>query len=302
MLESAAFRIPVARDRRGRLVAPEEAERGCAYSCPACEGAVDLHAGERKRRHYHHRASACSPETVLHLSAKALIVQAVDEWVAGGPAPVFVRRCACPVGCEATCRQRMPKKIVRAAPELALATGHVVDVGLLGRADLPVAAIEILFSHAVDDDKARELGLPWIEVDAAQVCDDRGRVLVPVRDRFLPWLCAEHEGHRGQAVREDRAERRAIARIVRELPYRIEEFAGLRVDGLTSCPNGHETLIFAWNGREPPWPRPPHVVAVARGADVLFDAATRKLRSTLPFRRAWASACVRCGARVTISS
>ena len=70
------------------------------YGCPSCSGAVTLHAGERKARHFHHRRSACSVETVLHVSAKRLIVQAVEAWKAGGPAPVFVRACAEP-GCGA---------------------------------------------------------------------------------------------------------------------------------------------------------------------------------------------------------
>ena len=73
------------------------------YGCPSCSGAVTLHAGERKARHFHHRRSACSVETVLHVSAKRLIVQAVEAWKAGGPAPVFVRACAEP-GCGARAR------------------------------------------------------------------------------------------------------------------------------------------------------------------------------------------------------
>ena len=78
VLASAAFKIPIAATTAGRLVAPEDAERGVRYGCPSCSGAVTLHAGERKARHFHHRRSACSVETVLHVSAKRLIVQAVE--------------------------------------------------------------------------------------------------------------------------------------------------------------------------------------------------------------------------------
>src|SRR5262249_54129147 len=192
------FRIPVACDERGRLVAPEGASRGARYTCPACQAVVDLHAGEMKRRHYHHRRSSCSAEGVVHLSAKRLVAQAVEDWRSGGAPITFRRRCG-EAGCEAQTAQEMPRKVLRAAEEWRLRTGHVVDVALLGPADLPIAAIEIVVSHEVDDTKAFELGLPWIEVDGASVCESGGRVLVPVRDRFLPWLCEEHAHRRGAA-------------------------------------------------------------------------------------------------------
>lgn len=297
VLESASFRLPVARDPKGRLVPPEDAVKGRRYACPSCSGAVVLHAGEKKRRHFHHHASACAEETVLHLAAKELIVQAIEAWANGEPSPVFVRRCADP-GCEASTRQPVPKKVKRAVPELRVPSGHVVDVGLLGPADLPIAAIEVLFSHEVDGEKAFELGLPWIEVDAATVCETGGRILVAVRDRFLPWLCPAHEDKRGQAARETRATREQRNALVRALPYRLDEFPAYRIAAVVTCPYGHETLLFAWDGKQPPWPRPPHVVAHESGEDALYDAAAKRLRSVAAFRRRWASACIRCGARI----
>ncbi|MBX3190560.1 MAG: hypothetical protein KF819_26400 [Labilithrix sp.] len=297
MLASASFRIPVARDAKGRLVPPEEAVKGRRYACPSCAAAVHLHAGEKKKRHYHHGESACSRETVLHVSAKRLIVQAVEAWRAGdGPAPVFVRACARAPRCEERTRQPIPKKVSRALCELRLASGHVVDVGLVGVADLPIAAVEVLVSHAVDARKAFEIGVPWIEVDAGAVCDTRGRELSPVRDHFLPWLCADHADRRGEAHRDAQIARKTKNQLVRALPYRIEEFPGYVVSDVTRCPNGHDALVFAWSGREPPWPRPPHVVACAADEDVVYDASQKKLRGVMAFRRRWASACAKCGA------
>ena len=234
---------------------------------------------------------------MAHLAAKELIVHAIDAWRAGGPSPVFVRRCAEPA-CEATTRQQVPKKVLRAVPELRVRSGHVVDVGLVGPADLPIAAIEVLHTHEVDDTKAFELGLPWIEVDAAAVCRASGKTLEAIRDRFLPWLCAEHEERRGKAARETRAAREKRSALLRALPYRLEDFPAYRIADVVPCPNGHDTLVFAWDGTKPPWPRPPHVVAHEADADVLYDAPSKKLRSVLSFRRAWASACVHCNARL----
>lgn len=302
MLASATFQIPLAVDARGRLVPPEEATRAGRYRCPCCDGAIDLHAGEKKRWHFHHRVAVCAVETVLHLSAKRCIVQAIEDWHAGvGPAPAFLRRCSA-AECSETSLQSIPKKVVRAREELRLRSGHVVDVGLLGVGDLPVAAIEVLVSHAVDREKATELGVPWIEVAAADVCAGRGLVLTPLRDRFIPWLCAEHAGQRGEAARETRETRALRNRLVRALPYRVEDFAGFHVAGVTRCPSGHDTVVLGWEGREPPWPRPPHVVATARDEDAYFDSTQSKTRRVLGFRRRWASTCTRCNAVVAEAS
>lgn len=236
---------------------------------------------------------------MIHLSAKRLVVQAIEEWRSGGAPITFRRRCA-ERGCASVTSQAIPSKVRRAAEEWRLRTGHVVDVILLGAADLPIAAIEILVSHEVDDDKAFELGLPWIEVDGTAVCASGGRELVPLRDEFLPWLCEEHAHRRGAARREDVAAQKELRSLVRALPYAMSDFPGVRVEGVATCPRGHATLLFGWEGDEPPWPRPPHVVATQADEDVAYDRTRRQARRVLPFRRRWASACVRCGAHVVV--
>lgn len=292
------FRIPAGRDARGRLVSPAEATKRAQYMCPACSGRIDLHAGEKKRRHFHHRAGACSSETVVHLSAKRLVVQAVEDWLAGGEPPVFLRTCA-HGSCEATTRQAMPRKVGRAIEEHRLASGHVADVALLARvADVPVAVIEVLHTHAVDDAKAFELGVPWIEVDAAQVCEDGGRLLVAVRDRLLPWLCAEHASSRGEPQKRARADRERLGLVLRRLDYRLADFPRYRVERVATCPSGHDAVVFAWEGASPPDPRPPHVVAVERTLDPTYRPATKGWKKLLPYRRAFASVCPTCGQRL----
>lgn len=296
MAASESFKIPAAVGANERLVMPEEASRGGAYRCPACDTRVDLHAGEKKRRHFHHRVSTCSAESVVHLTAKLLIARAVEQWVAGGPPVTFERRCAHD-DCEARCRQTIPAKVGAVALEHALPSGHVVDVALLARSlPLPVAAIEVHHTHAVDREKAFEMGIPWIEVDAAQVCEAAGRELVVTTDRFLPWFCSEHEGERGRSHRAARVDRSTAAAVVRKLPFRIADFPGYRVACATRCPNGHDALLFEWDGKEPPWPRPPLVVAVEKTVDYTFGAVSKRPAKALPFRRTYASACPTCGA------
>jgi hypothetical protein len=166
---------------------------------------------------------------------------------------------------------------------------------------LPVAAIEIVHTHAVDAAKAFELGVPWIEVEAAQVCASGGRELVCVTDRFLPWFCAEHEGGhdgdraRGRARRAEHAERVTAAGLARKLPFRLAEFPGFRIARVASCPRGHDALVFAWDGKEPPWPRPSLVVAVQNDFDYTVRGGATKPSKTAAFRRSYASACLVCG-------
>lgn len=302
---SAPFLVPLARDAGGAFVGPDEATKGRAYRCPECDATLDLHAGERKRRHFHHRAGAstCSPESVTHLLAKELIAHAVRAWRANETtAPVIIRSCAAD-GCEAKTRQALPSKVRAAVLEHRVRSGRIVDVALVGAGDLAIAAIEVHHTHAVDDEKSLELPLPWIEVDAAQACTSRGRELVPLRDRFLPWLCAEHASARkrlGAETRRDLNEARALParRAAAEalLPFDIARYPGFTLGDLVTCPNGHDAIVITWSGREPPFPRPPLVIAVERALDTRFDRVRRGLTSSLPYRRLYVTTCSTCGA------
>jgi hypothetical protein len=131
-------------------------------------------------------------------------------------------------------------------------------------------------------------------VEAAQVCESSGRVLVAIRDRFLPWLCEEHAGSRRPRARAGREKPRRQAALLRRLPFRLDDYPGFRVDRLVTCPRGHDAFIFAWDATDPPWPRPPLVVARAADGDWL-RTADGKLRKILPWRRSYVSTCPECG-------
>lgn len=294
---SAGFRIPAARAESGALVLPEDAERQAVYACPACDGRVDLHAGDKKRRHFHHRPGTCASETVTHLAAKAFILQATERWLAGAADPPLLDRGCAFEGCARRTRQAMPPKVGRAVAEHRLPSGHVADVALLSRVvDLPVAVVEVRHTHAVDDDKALEIGVPWIEVDAAEVCAAAGRVLVAVRDRLLPWLCPEHTAARGAPAKKARVDRERLRRIAARLGYRLADFPAYRVARLATCPRGHDALVFAWDGASPPDPRPAHVVAAERAPlERSFRPSAGGWTDLLPYRRVFVSVCPTCG-------
>ena len=73
-------------------------------------------------------------------------------------------------------------------------------------------------------------------------------------------------------------------------------FLAFRIARAASCPNGHPALIFAWDGKEPPWPRPPLVIAVEKEVDWTFGRVGGRPTKALPWRRGYASACPKCGA------
>lgn len=231
----------------------------------------------------------------------------MTEWLAGGPPVVFVRRCS-HADCEARCRQPIPAKVGSVVLEHGLRSGHVVDVALFARlpeaaralgrsiSPLPVAAIEVRHTHAVDAEKAMEMGVPWIEVDAAQACESEGRSLVVTRDRFLPWLCEEHEGERGREHRAARTDRSTAAALARKLPFRIQDYPGFRIARPARCPNGHDALLFEWDGKDPPWPRPELVVAVEKDFDWSFGRVSKRPAKVMAWRRTYASACPTCAA------
>lgn len=85
--------VPLAVDPSGRLVRPAAATRGQTYSCPSCGQPIIAKLGDRRVRHFAHAAgSNCSLETLLHKTAKRLVVQAIADALGDrGPRPVIVR-------------------------------------------------------------------------------------------------------------------------------------------------------------------------------------------------------------------
>lgn len=259
----AEFLIPAAIDEGGRLVLPSEANRETAHRCPACLGSVVLHRGNIKRPHYAHRASAvCSPETVLHRTAKILVAQIVADWKAGrGERPILVRKAAC--GCVRT--QLLPDKVDAALLETPLPDGLVPDVTLLSAGN-PVALIEILATHKVPSEKAARLALPWMELDARAILD-HPFVWEPIRDHLRrAGECPEC--------------RRRIDGI------RYFKAAGYRVEPWSCYWCKKNMVVYRWPGHtwcsreRPPRPIPPTV----------------RLSTTIGGRRYWANTCPECSA------
>ena len=161
------FRRPLALDPAGVLTRPDHANREIAYVCPACAAPVVYRHGPKVSAHFAHTAASnCNLETVVHKSAKRLIEQAVRDWLAGqAPSPTLVLQCSI---CDHPNRQDLPAAVTDVRLEHRLSSGHVADVALLSGDEIALV-VEIRVSHAVDDDKARDLVVPFVELDGYEL-------------------------------------------------------------------------------------------------------------------------------------
>lgn len=158
----STFRIPRGQTSDGRLVIPSEALRGEGYCCPACNARIILRKGPIVRAHFAHRAEeGCSLESVLHKTAKKLIVQVISN----GSCPLIQLRCH---GCSNYFSVSFPRERVTGAVEEHPVGRYRVDVALFEKQEV-VAAVEIRNSNRVSTQKGATLGIPWIELDARAV-------------------------------------------------------------------------------------------------------------------------------------
>jgi hypothetical protein len=200
--------------------------------CPVCLEPVTLKLGRRVRHHYAHvpgsTCRAATAEGALHLAAKLRLAQQLR---AGGEGLALSRLCRRVPGeagrerCAPPPLEHWPVAWDEVRVEQALPSVRA-DLLLL-RAGAPVLALEVCASHAVDEEKAgryRSLGLPWIEVGAAEVVPDggvawsRGSALPALGDSAIhpgAWRCPRHEAlHRAYLEHQRNGVHRLAWRVV----------------------------------------------------------------------------------------
>lgn len=154
--------LPYATNPRGDFVTPEIAVKGEEHRCPQCGDLVVLRQGEVKRAHFAHKPTAqCSAETVQHIVAKHAVATAAKS---GASIDLLV---PCAV-CRHVTPFLLPQAFDTVTVEYTVPSGRIVDVALLGAQ--AALAVEVHQTHAVDEDKAADLGgMAWLEVEAADV-------------------------------------------------------------------------------------------------------------------------------------
>lgn len=272
-----AFKVPVACTAQREFVTPQQAQKGQEYFCLVCNEPLIFRRGEVYAPHFAHRASSyCSEETVVHMTAKLFIRQAVQRWKAGvGEAPKVRRKCQ---GCGSVLEQSLPDKVHRAALEVKLPEGYVVDVALMSE-DKPIAAVEIRVAHKVDDTKASGLPIPFIEVDGHAILRNR-TLWEPLLDRFHPVTCKRCKD---------------ILRNYKTKAMKIAEKTGVQLPtgyyryGLCTCWKcGKEILVFTWPQHRLCPEVPPRQQPIPRTLKYVYSKTARK--------KYWANTCGYCGA------
>ena len=234
------LKIPVAVNATGKVVKIENALKGEVYRCPQCATILILKKGEVKIARFAHKPNdVCNKETIIHKAAKLLIQAEVKDWKAGlKEAPTLVRKCGT---CKLREAQKLPDKVIEALLEYRLPEGYVIDVALMGKDTQAQAAIEVKVSHAIDDDKANNLSIPYFEVDGNDIIVNPS-TWIPLRDGFMPITCKKcRENYK--LFREKCQEIAKECEI--ELPTEYYRYAPF---GCWKCKK--ETLVFSWPGHE----------------------------------------------------
>lgn len=177
--------VPYGKDGDGLLWKAIEADKTQPYYCPACNSQLILKKGNIKAHHFAHKKEiSCNQETILHKTAKQLIINCINDWKRGIDQPIrFRRRC---IKCNHYFDIPVPDKVTHASEEIRVGI-FVVDVCLF-KNDIKLAGIEIKATHPVDDQKKSTINFPFIEVNALDVIENP-LLLDPITDNFFSYKC-----------------------------------------------------------------------------------------------------------------
>lgn len=248
------LKVPLALDENNQWVAAENASKEKAYRCPSCLQTLVLRQGAKTVHHFSHPSNGCSQESILHKTAKYLIKEVCEELIGQGMPPTIMRACD-------SCNTRTPQslenlQITSVVVEKKLASGFIADVALM-IGENAVLAIEVKNTHGVDENKATNIGVPFVEVTAEEVIDSP-MLLRPIQDTFSTVECAACE--------------KALVKHWRYLEMLSQETKTwlprnnlFRVAGfecwVETCKT--EFLVFDWPGRSDGTPSPdkrPHTI------------------------------------------
>ncbi|MBX0330493.1 competence protein CoiA [Oscillochloris sp. ZM17-4] len=209
------------------LAALAPAARPPAY-CPLCEELITPKVGAIRTHHYAHRpdsrCAAAHPETALHLNTKFYLAQQL--------------RSASSLRVAQTCaggRCGARREIVWQADWDDVAVEFTLgslrpDIALL-KGGRVVAAIEVVVTHAMGDDKKRMLGeaaVPWVELEASAALYEGDAPWTPAQplpvwrsSTLPPWTCDSCVAAQRQAALRE-------AQIQRDAEYRRHNYETTR--------------------------------------------------------------------------
>ncbi|MDR9423663.1 MAG: competence protein CoiA family protein [Marinobacter sp.] len=252
------LRLPYALTDLEELVSASAAVRGDRFFCPNCDDEVTLRQGDVRVAHFAHRSgTSCNPESAIHKIAKWLIVEAITKNARSDQQTLSVeRQCE---HCDKPTAQDLPPGTFSAAREEEWVGSYKVDVvGFRGATK--ALGVEVRHTHPVGEEKAEQLNIPWIELDALSVIENPSR-WIAVASRMKTALCppcksivkSKQQLLKRWNIRPD------ITSVVFN-PDRAPFIASS--DICWKCKT--EVPVFWWNGvpfaeSQPPTPRPPTI-------------------------------------------
>jgi len=185
--------IPYGLDSQGHLVKAEDAIRGVGYVCPECWSPLVYRAGEVVTQHFAHKSNtACTGESILHITAKMLIALAIDAHCESEGNSHISMRCTCEC-CKKYFKLNLPKNAFSSSKQEERVGSFICDVVAM-RDGHPALAIEVLATHAVGEEKAKQLAIPWIELKAENILADPN-YWHPVASKLKPVICPSCKDH-----------------------------------------------------------------------------------------------------------
>lgn len=179
--------VPYGVDPNLNFIRATDAVAGEIYKCPGCDALLTLKAGQKRVKHFAHKAAtSCDGESLIHITAKVLLAKVMLE------NPTSTRRIRLTCSCS-SCARVFDKVLGPDAFDGSIVEGKIDQfrcdvVGL--RKQLPVLGVEILNTHRVDEHKAAALSIPWIELDAWEIVDDP-YYWRSLNGRLKPTICEE---------------------------------------------------------------------------------------------------------------
>mgnify|MGYP001032039330 CR=1 FL=1 len=223
------LKVPYALDEAGAVVAANSAPQKGRYTCLDCRQPLTLRRRPGARPHFTHHGHAlrrCSGESATHKAAKAILRHQIEQELREQQRVTW--HLACSGAGDHPCRERITFPQHHPVPAwdavlLEVAHGaHRFDVAITANGRV-VFGFEIYFKHAVPEEKARRLDVPWLELLAEDILAYRPRLPHPDRhsqDRCP--ACKTHYARLTERQSDDQARRQVSAEFAAE-SHRIRQ-------------------------------------------------------------------------------
>lgn len=183
--------LTLALDPEGQLVSALTAPKRAKYTCLECGASLHVKRGPERAAHFahdHDDPGGCAGESVTHLAAKRLLRTQVQAELEARGEVTWMQQCP---GAGEPCRMRAvlpqayPVAGVFEVREEVTHGRYRFDVAVVVGGQV-VFGFEVYHRHAVPEEKAADLDVPWLELVAEDVLEFKPRV---------PWRGGVSERH-----------------------------------------------------------------------------------------------------------